>query len=76
MSEASGVQEETTHVRDQWRPGEATSRARPGAVTLRNHPEPKARGGSWVEQPDEWWLCRHRRFLEELSHVKGQEQWQ
>ena len=41
---------------------------------MRNHPEPKARGGSWEEppmpearassweeQPDEWWLCRHRR---------------
>ena len=68
-------QKEPPHTRGQGRrPGEATSRARPGVVTLRNHPEPKARGGSWEEppmpearassweeQPDEWWLCRHRR---------------
>ena len=55
-------------------------------MTLRNHPEPEARGGSWEEppmpearaggqeeQPEEWWLHRHRRALEELSHVEGQE---
>ena len=43
-------------------------------MTLRSHPEPKARGGSWEEpltpearaggweeQPKEWWLHRHRR---------------
>ena len=43
-------------------------------MTLRRHPEPEARGGSWEEppmpearasgqeeQPEEWWLCRHRR---------------
>ena len=47
---------------------------RPGAVTLRSHPEPEARGGSWEkppmpmaraggweEQPEELWLPRHRR---------------
>ena len=45
-----------------------------GAVTLRSHPEPEARGSSWQEpptpearvssreeQPEEWWLSRHRR---------------
>ena len=47
--------------------------SRPGAVTLRSHPEPDARGSSWKapptpearaggreEQPEEW-LRRHRR---------------
>ena len=29
--------------------GGGTSHLRPGAVTLRSHPEPKARGGSWEE---------------------------
>ena len=74
MFEASGGREETPHVRDQGQPGEATSCPRPGAVTLRSHPEPEARGGSWEEpptpearassqeeQPQEWWLRRHRR---------------
>ena len=41
---------------------------------MRSHPEPEARGSSWEEpptckarasnqeeQPEEWWLCRHRR---------------
>ena len=45
-----------------------------GAVTLRSHPKPEARGGSWEvpptpeawasgreEQTGEWWLRRHRR---------------
>ena len=43
-------------------------------MTLRSHPEPEARGGTWEEpptpearaggreeQPEEWWLRRHRR---------------
>ena len=43
-------------------------------VTLRSHPKPEARGGSWEEpptpeargscqeeQPEEQWLRRHRR---------------
>ena len=73
-SEASGSQEETPCVRGQGRPEEATSRPKPGAVTLRSHPEPKARGSSWEElptpkaracgweeQPKERWLRRHRR---------------
>ena len=47
---------------------------RPGAVTVRSHREPEARGGSWEEpptpearaggqeeQPEEQWLSRHRR---------------
>ena len=47
---------------------------RPGEVTLRRHPEPEARRGSWEEpltpearagaweeQPEEQWLNRHRR---------------
>ena len=73
-SDASGGREETPRIRDQGQPGEATSRPRPGAVTLRSHPEPEARGGSWEEpptpkaragsreeQPKQWWLRRHRR---------------
>ena len=73
-SKTSGGQEETPRIRDQGRPGEATSHPRPGAVTLRSYPEPEARGGSWEEpptpearisgqeeQPEEWWLHRHRR---------------
>ena len=39
-----GVQEETPRVRGKGCP-------RPGSVTLRSHPEPEARGGSWVEPP-------------------------
>ena len=74
MSEVSGGWEELPCVRGQGRPGEATSQLRPGAVTLRSHPEPEARGGSWEEppmpearvggreeQPKERWLLRHRR---------------
>ena len=73
-SEASGGREETSRIRDQGRPGEATSRLRPGPLTLRSHPEPEASGGSWEEppmpearvggreeQPEERWLLRHRR---------------
>ena len=73
-SEVSGSREETPHVRGQGRPGEATSRPRPGAVILRSHPEPVARGGSWEEPPTpearaggreeqhkERWLGRRRR---------------
>ena len=43
-------------------------------MTLRSHPKPEARSGSWEEppmpkaragsqeeQPKEWWLLRHRR---------------
>ena len=73
-SEASGGREETHHVLGQGQQGEVTSRPRQGAVTLRSHPEPEARGGSreeppmpearadsCKEQPKEWWLHRHRR---------------
>ena len=68
-----GGREETPHVPCQGQPGEATSRPRPGAVTLRSHPKPEARDGSWEkpptpearaggpeEQPEERWLSRHR----------------
>ena len=72
-----GGREETPRVRGQEWLGEATSRPRPGAVTLKSHPEPKARGGSWEEpptpearaggweeHPKEQWLRRHRRAIE------------
>ena len=73
-SELSGGREETPPFRDQGWPGEATLHPRPGEVTLRRHPEPEARRGSWEEpltpearaggqeeQPEEWWLHRRRR---------------
>ena len=61
MSKINGSREETPCIRDQGRPGEATSHRRPGAVALRSHPEPESRGGGREEQPKEWWLRRHRR---------------
>ena len=52
MSEVrGGSREELSRVQGQGQPGEATSHPRPGVVTLRSHPEPKARGGSWEEPP-------------------------
>ena len=73
-SEVSGSREKLPRVRGQGRLGGDTLRPRPRAVTLRNHPEPEARGGSWEEplmpearaggrkgQPEEWWPRRHRR---------------
>ena len=62
-------------LRGQGRPGEATSRPRPAAVTLRSHTEPRGQGrqlggatlGAVAEQAQEG--------LEELSHVEGQERW-
>ena len=51
MSEISGGREETPPVRGQGWLGEATSHLRPGAVTLRSHPEPEAKGSSWEEPP-------------------------
>ena len=71
MSEASGCQEETPRVRDQGQPGEATSRRRPGAVTLRSYLEPEARGGSWEELPTPEARASGR---EETPHVRGQGQ--
>ena len=63
MSEVRGGREKPPHTR-----------GRPRAVTLRSHPEPEARGGSWEEpptpearafgreeQPGERWLSRRRR---------------
>ena len=43
--------EELPRVRGQWQLGEATSRPRPGLVTLRSRREPEARGVSWEEPP-------------------------
>ena len=73
-SEVSGSREETPRIRGQGQQEKATSRPRPGAVTLRSHPDPEARGcsweepptpearaGGWEEQPEEPWLSRHRR---------------
>ena len=52
MSEVRGSsREEIPHVRGQGWLGKAISRWRSGAVTLRSHPEPEARGGSWEEPP-------------------------
>ena len=52
MSEVRGSgREELPRVRDQGRPGEATSHPRPGAVTLRSHPKPKARGSDPEDPP-------------------------
>ena len=63
-----------THIRGQGQAGEVISHLRPGVVTLRSHPEPEARGGSWEEPPtpearacsweeppEEKWLSRYRR---------------
>ena len=46
-----GGQEELPCIRGQGRPVGDTPCPRPGAVTLRSHPEPKARGSSWGEPP-------------------------
>ena len=49
-SEVRGGQEKPPRTRGQGQQlGGGTSHLRPGAVTLRSHPEPKARGGSWEE---------------------------
>ena len=50
-SEVRGSREETPCGRGQGPLGEATSHPRPGAVTLKSHPEPEAKGGSWEEPP-------------------------
>ena len=39
-------------------------------VTLRSHPEPEARAGSREEQPQEWWLHRHRRAQRSYPTLK------
>ena len=48
---------------------------RPGAVAGRSNPMPKARGGSWEDQPHVQgaMAARAQEGLEELSHVEGQE---
>ena len=40
-----------SEIRGSQEKPQATSRLRPGAVTLRSHPEPEARDGSWEEPP-------------------------
>ena len=75
-------------IQGQGRPGEVTSHLRLRAVTLRSHPEPEAKGGSWEETPcarGQGWrwggasqgavAAQVQEGLEELSHVEGQEQW-
>ena len=71
-SEASGGQEETPHVCDQGRPGEATSRPRSGTAARRSHPRLRpgpAAGRSNLKTVAE----QAQEGLEDLSHVKGQE---
>ena len=46
-----GSREELPRVRGQWWPGRDTLRPRPGAVTLRSHPEPEA---GREEHPEKW----------------------
>ena len=53
---------------------------RPGAVTLRSHPEPEARGGSWEEPPRPQArasqgavAAQAHEGQEELSQVEGEE---
>ena len=70
-SKASGGREETPCVRGQGQPGEATSCPRPGAVTLRSHPEPEARASGWEEHPEV--AAQAQEGLEELSQVEGQQ---
>ena len=73
-SEASGGQEETSNLRDQGRPGEATSRQRAGALTLRSHPEPRPGPSARRSNPKSGGYVAQE-GLEELSHVEGQERW-
>ena len=60
-SKASGNREETPHIRDQGQPEEDTMCPRPGMVTLRSYLEPEARASGREEQPQQWWLRRHKR---------------
>ena len=61
----------------------STSCPRPGVVTLKSHPEPEARGGSWEEpptpedragsqeqHPEEQRLHRHRRAWRSYPTLK------
>ena len=88
MSKVSRGREETPCVRCQGWPGEATSHLKPRVVTLRSHPKPEAKGGSWEEpsMPEARAggreelphvqgavTARAQEGLEELSHVQGKE---
>ena len=79
-----GGQEELPRVQGQGQQGGDTSLPKPGAVTLRSHPEPEARGSSWEEPPMPQRpggatrgavAAQAQEGLEELSHVEGQERW-
>ena len=76
-----GGREELPRVRGQWWLGEATSRLRPGAVALRSHPAPEARGGARGQVRRLGGATRGavavlaQKGLEELSRVEGQELW-
>ena len=64
-SEVSGGREETPRVRGQGRLGEATLHPRPGAVDLRSHSMPKARGSAQGQG----------RQLGRATHSRGQGLW-
>ena len=84
-SEVRGGQEATPCVRGQGQPKEATSHWRPGAATLRSHPqpEPEARGTAGRSHPRQRpgpgggtrgaVAAQAQEGLEELSHTEGQE---
>ena len=78
MSELSGSSlEEPPHVRGQgWRPGGPTPCPRPRVVARRTYPTLKARGCGWEEQPHLQGAVAapSQEGLEELLHVKGQEE--
>ena len=69
-----GGREELPCLRDQVRPGEATLRPRPAAVTLRSHPCPSPGLAAERSNPRSGG-CAAQEGLEELSHLQGQEQW-
>ena len=72
MSEVRGRSREDPMPEGQ-RPGGATPRPRPGAVTGRSYPTPEARGGGQDEQPHFQGevAAPAQKDLEELFHVQG-----
>ena len=48
---AAGRRHPESEIRGGQEKPQATLHQRPGAVTLRSHPEPEARGSSWEEPP-------------------------
>ena len=87
MSEASGGQEETPHVRGQGRLGEATSckarsgdpeepsRARGQGPQLGGATHARGQGRQLGEATQGVVAAQAKEGLEELSHVEGQERW-